>query len=129
MGIYFNIEPVSADELTTRVFSGEYQIALYELAPSGSSPTGLLEKFTSEYSGNPAGLSDPVYDAYVEAAYGANGVSACLSAEKYLNDACIFYPIYNTFAYYGVAPGVSGLRAFSFQSGIDFTGALFNEAE
>jgi oligopeptide transport system substrate-binding protein len=129
MGNYFNIEPVSSEELSSRVLSGDYQIALYSLSPDGDTPTDLLQLFTSESSENPAGLADPVYDAYISAAFQSDGLSACLAAEKFLNDTCIFYPIYYTDSYYGLATGVSGLYADSYSSWIDFSGGLIRSAE
>ena len=126
LGGYFNMEPVSRSELFSRVLSGDYQIALYELAPVGNSVGDLLELFVSGNPGNPAGFSSSVYDQYVRDLYGANALSSCLSAEKYLNDHCVFYPVFYTYSYYGLSQASSGISALPFRGGADFASALLN---
>ena len=125
MGNYFNMTPVSADELENRVFFGEYQIAFYALAPNGSTPISLLEQFSSAYSGNPAHLKDSAYDALVRSFYTeSNLLSACKSAETYLNTEGIFYPVCYDNAVYAAAPGVQGISIHPYGTGIDFIHAV-----
>lgn len=122
MGNYFNMTPVDADELASRVSSGDYQIAFYALEPNGSTPMSLLEQFaSSNEGGNPAHLKDASYDAAVASFYtDSDLLSACRTAETYLNTEGIFYPVCYGNAFYAAAPGVSGVVIYPYQSGIDF---------
>ncbi len=123
MGNYFNMNPVSEEELIQQVASGKYEIALYPIHVAGQDPFTLLSLFQSDSQSNPAFLKDPNYDAFLTAAgNGQNQGSFAqyVKAEKYLNEQCVFYPLYYESRYYATAPGISGVVFHAYGQGIDF---------
>ena len=126
LGYYFNMEPVDEDTLLSQVQNGEYQIALYPIRPDADGPEEILSIFCSDSTENPCGLADPQYDALLDAAQTAGGLSGLESlraAEQYLNDHFIFYPIYYQSRYYACGKGVSGIIFRPYNSGVDFISA------
>lgn len=123
---YFNMDPLSRDDLDSRVKSGNYQIALCPISPVGESPYDTLSLFAGSSGSNPARLNDPAYDAMLENAQKAEpGSAAALyaAAEKHLNDKAVFYPIYNEKHYYAMAKGVTGVLFHPYGAGVEFIGA------
>ena len=123
---YFNMEPLSQDALDARVRSGDFQMALCPISPAGDSPYDTLSLFTGSGTSNPARLNDSAYNAMLEKALEAPKGSAAglyASAEKYLNDRAVFYPLYHERHYYAAAKGVTGIRFLPYGMGIDFIGA------
>lgn len=125
-GQYFNMQPLSEDELESRVSTGNYTLAVYPLSPSSADPVDTLAMFLTSSSSNPACLSDPAYDALATAASGkseAEASAAAAEAERYLCGKAVFYPLYYGKNYYGTAKGVTGILFHPFLSGVDFLGA------
>ncbi len=123
MGNYFNMEPLSEDALAKRVANGNYDVALCPIRTKGQEPSQLLSLFQSDSESNPAFLKDPAYDALLASAESSKGnesLSHYVAAEKYLNDQCVFYPLYYESRYYAAAPGVSGVVFHPYDTGIDF---------
>jgi len=123
MGNYFNMKPLSQDDLSTQVSSGDYQIALCSIRPSGDGPKQLLSMFQSASASNPALLKNSNYDQLLKAAETQSGneaLSSYVAAEKYLNDQYVFYPIYYENRYYACAKGVTGIVIHPYDAGIDF---------
>lgn len=120
---YFNMEPVDTDTLTSRVASGNYQIALYALYPTADGPSNVLTKFKSTARNNPAGLHSSEFDTLLETAEQADSTSApaaYAAAERYLNEQAIFYPLFYESRYYAAAPGVTGIVFHPYNAGADF---------
>jgi len=120
---YFNIEPLSSDALAQRIKSGSYQIALCSIRPNSDGPLSALSLFQSDAVGNPAHLTDPAFDALLADAQKKTGTSAATafaSAEKYLNQQGIFYPLYYEKHYYARAKGVTGVVFHPYGAGVDF---------
>ena len=123
---YFNIKPVSLTTLASRVKSGDYNIAIYPVTPSADGPYAFLSTFMSSSAANPAGLKDSSYDAFVSSAQtqsGQKAAAAYASAEKYLNEKAIFYPLYYGKTYYAIAKGVTGIIFHPYGGGVDFINA------
>lgn len=123
---YFNMQPLSGDELKNRVAAGNYTVALCPLSPSSGERSSLLSLFASGAAGNPAGLSDAAYDSLADAAArsgGAQADAACAEAEAYLCGRGVFYPLYFENCWYASAKGVTGIVFHPFRSGIDFRDA------
>ena len=123
---YFNMEILDSSELISRVKSGDYQLAVAPVTKTGSNALSVLSQFASGYSGNPAGFKNTGYDALLEKAENSGGseaIQAYASAEKYLSDNAVFYPLYYGKHFYAMASGVSGIIFNSTQSGIDFINA------
>lgn len=126
MGNYFNMEPLASDKLASRIASGDYQVAICPIRPSGDGPAQLLSVFQSSNSSNPAHLKDTSYDALLKTAEtqsGKDALNSYVKAEKYLNDQCIFYPLYYESHYYASAKGVTGIVFHPYDMGIDFINA------
>lgn len=123
---YFNMKPVSRENLEARVKSGNFQIALYPIEPTGESPYDTLSLFAGSAGSNPAHLNDSAYDAKLGKAQRSEpGKAAGLyaEAEKYLNEKAVFYPIFHEKHYYAMAEGVTGIRFHPYGAGVDFIGA------
>ncbi len=123
MGQYFNMEPLSRTELERRVSSGNYDMALYPLQASGEEPQQVLSLFTSGREDNPAHLQSAEYDALLSSLHTLSSeemLARLVSAEKYLNDHAVFYPLYYESHYYATAPGIIGVIFHPYGRGIDF---------
>ena len=120
---YFNMDPLDNDTLAQRVKAGSYQIALCSIRPDSDGPLPTLSLFKSGAVGNPAHLRDSTFDAMLTDAQkqtGSAAVTAFASAEKYLNQQGIFYPLYYEKHYYATAKGVTGVVFHPYGAGIDF---------
>lgn len=120
---YFNIEPLSDDVLAARINSGNYQIALCPIEPDSDGPLSVLSLFKSGAKQNQVGLKDAAFDAMLtnaEKQSGSKAVSAFVSAEKYLNEQAVFYPLYYEKQYYATAKGVTGVVFLPYGAGVDF---------
>ena len=125
--IYVNLEPLSEDTLNNRVNIGDYQIALWCLAPSKDSPLECLKMFDSGTYGNPAKLKSPAYDKLIDLSAAKTNTEDILAplvaAEKYLNNMSIFYPMYYETTYYATWDSVDGIYFSPFDGTADFISA------
>ena len=123
---YFNMEPLTAEELASRVSSGAYQIAVCSITPESAGPLAVLNLFGSNSKNNPASLRSAGYDEYLynaERQSGAEAAASCAAMERYLNEQCIFYPLYYESHYFASAPGVTGIVYHPYGGGVDFINA------
>ena len=129
--VYVNVEPLDLETMEYRVGLGDYQIAFYPISPSRDNPLSTLERFTSDYSSNPAFLNHPAYDSLVEKASAKSStedvLTAMVAAEKYLNSYVVFYPIYYEMQYYATLSTVSGIYFSPFDGAADFTNCKYVE--
>lgn len=120
---YFNMEPLSDSELSARIQSGNYQIAISAIKPFSDGPLSVLSHFKSGAQDNPSFLQDASFDAMLTEASKKNGAEAAAAfaaAEKYLNEQAIFYPLYYQKDYFASAKGVTGIVFQSYGGGVDF---------
>lgn len=123
---YFNMEPLSEGELASRIAAGNYQIAICPITPEASGPLAVLDLFRSDNPSNPAGLHSAGYDetlSNAENQSGAEAAAACAAMERYLNEQCIFYPLFYESHYFASAPGVTGIVYQPYGGGVDFINA------
>ncbi|HBN80864.1 MAG TPA: peptide ABC transporter substrate-binding protein, partial [Ruminococcaceae bacterium] len=109
-GSYFSMEPLAPDELAKRVTEGRYQIALYGISPGQDG--ALLSLFLSDNNKNPAHLKSDEFDGLIQKAEQSGEKEAAANyakAERYLNDKCVFYPVYYKNSYFACAKGVTGI--------------------
>jgi len=129
--IYVNLEPLSESTLNNRVDIGDYQIALWCLAPSKDSPLECLEMFDSSTYYNPARLNSPAYDRLIDLSAAKTNTEDILAplvaAEKYLNNMSIFYPMYYETTYYATWDNVDGIYFSPFDGTADFMSATCTE--
>ena len=125
-GRYFNMDPLSEDELASRIAAGSFSAAIACFTPAGNDPVSALTAFSTGNSANVCHFSDTAYDDLLEQARRADGaakISACLSAEQYLADKAVFLPVTYSSQYFASAPGVSGFIFHPYGGGVDFTNA------
>ncbi len=123
-GKYANKTPVPRDELTDKISSGDYLIAIAPLRPDGESPADTLKLFMSDSEYNTAGLSEENYDTLISDIIRQpdnTSINKMIQAEKYLNDNGIFYPLYTESRYYASAENVSGIIFHPYGAEADFS--------
>lgn len=123
---YFNMTPLTDKELSSRITSGSYQIAICSITPEASGPLAVLSLFGGGNPDNPAKLRSNGYDEYLSNAEhqsGAEAAASCAAMERYLNEQCIFYPLFYESHYFASAPGVSGIVYHPYGGGVDFINA------
>ena len=114
LGIKCNIavEVVSESDLTARIKSNNYQIALSDVTYSANTAFGVLEQYTSTSADNIVNLKDKAYDNMVNdikhTASLTDTAEKTLKAEKYLIDSAVMVPLYTRQNYMGLAKGVAG---------------------
>ena len=121
---YFNMEPLSDNELASRVSSGNYQIAICSITPESSGPLAVLNLFRSDNPNNPAHLRSAGFDENLANAENQSGTEAavsCAAMERYLNEQCIFYPLFYESHYFATAPGVTGIVFHPYGGGVDLS--------
>jgi oligopeptide transport system substrate-binding protein len=120
---YYNMEPLSEAELTSRIRSGDYEVAITALHAEGSEPLSLLSQFTSGSKNNPAALQSKEYDkllAVTESSTSQTVLESCHSAEQYLIDHGVFYPLYEKPRCYATLSSLQGIVLHPYEQGIDF---------
>ncbi|MGX8709061.1 peptide ABC transporter substrate-binding protein [Caproiciproducens sp. R1] len=120
---YFNMEPLSEDQLASRIQSGDYQVALCPVQPASDGPLSVLSLFKSSEKNNPAKWKDSSFDAMLDSAEksgGADSAAIFANAEKYLNEQGVFYPLYYEKHYYASSKGVTGVVFHPYGAGVDF---------
>lgn len=122
-GKYINKNPVSRSELSDYIYSGDYQIVIAPLEIDGDSPLDTLELFCSDNSKNISGLSDNIYDSYINTIRknpDSSTLDIMIKAEKFINDNGIFYPLYLESRYYASAENVTGIIFHPYGAEADF---------
>lgn len=114
LGIKCNIsvEVVSDADLSARIKSKNYQIALCDVSYSANTAFNALEGYTSTSKDNIINFNDKNYDAMISdikhSASLTDTAEKTLKAEKYLIDSAVMVPLYTQQTYMGLAKGVSG---------------------
>ena len=110
LGIF--IEVLTPAELSKRVQSKNYQLALLPVTFSNNTAFHALEIFTSNSSSNFLSFRDKTFDNLVSSIKYAGGIDATakktLQAEKHLISSAAIIPLYEQMQYFGLAKGVSG---------------------
>ena len=123
LGYYFNMEPVSEKALKSRIASTSYQVAFLPLSVDSPFALDFLNSFKSENNKNVANLSSLEYDKLLNAALSStpkDSIKHLISAEKYLNDNVIFYPMYTQSRFFAHSKKLSNLIFHNYNQGIDF---------
>lgn len=123
LGYYINMEPLSRSELSQRVKSGNYQIALAPIRAENDGPMEILSLFSSDNPDNPVGLQSAEFDGYLSQAEDRplnEGVEYYVQAEQYLNNQAVFYPLCYEKRFFAAAANVEGIIFHSYDSGVDF---------
>ena len=128
LGNYFNITPLSEEELLSRVKNGNYKIALCPISFSGDDAYSLLSSFSSKSSKNYAHLESSLFDSLIDnCLFGENPLSFCKQSEEYLAKNFIFYPVFEEYSYYMSKKTVEGVSFFPYHTGLDFIQATYED--
>jgi len=114
----FNIAPLDAETYQSRIESGNYQAAVYNLSANGTSPVSVLGSFSS--SATPMILGSETYDE--ELKNSAFNMESYHALEETIMNKYIFYPVCYTSTHYAVSPFVKGVTVTP-DSGADFSQA------
>ncbi len=123
LGYYFNMKPMSKDEIEKSIRLSDYQIAITSITSETDDPIDVLSMFVTNDNENPCDMKDSKYDAMVSAAADApmnEKVEKYKKAEQYLNDVCAFYPLYYQDRYFASAKNVSSIIFYQHNSGVSF---------
>lgn len=121
---YYNMEPLSEEELNARIASGDFEAAILPVQASSQNPRSLLSLFHSDSKQNPALLNDSAYDKLLTISNTSTAQSVLKSeqqAERYLVEQGIFYPLYYETDHWAVAPSVQNATVLPYNGGIDFS--------
>lgn len=114
--LYCSLQLVNESNLSLRLRTGSYQIALATTTASGLSGAENLRAYTTGDANNVTGCSDPRLDAAVAAAL-AGGREALTAAEQQLRDVCPSVPLSFPRRYYGIAARDEGVGIRPFRGG------------
>lgn len=121
---YFNMKPLSINELKTQVRYGNYKIAFYPITPISDSIFDFLSMFKSDHPNNIFNLKDEQYDNIVNAiseSYGNDKLTKCEEAEEYIINNAIFYPICSESKYFVTNKNIEGLIFHKYLDCVDFS--------
>lgn len=122
-GGYFNKKPVPLSELKDRIEDGNFEAVIAPLTIQGNTPLSTLELFESTSKYNSAMFSSEDYDEMVSGIrknLTSSEAENIRSAEQYLLDNGIFYPLYIENRYYASAANVEGIIFHPFGAEADF---------
>ena len=125
-GLYYNMEPLEEEEYNQRISLGDFSAAIYALRPDSDGAYSTLSAFQSKSAGNIFGYSSSEFDTLLDEIArhsGEDAVNLSLQAENMLLEDCVFLPLYTGKHFYGMAPGVTGIRFLPYGGGVDFIAA------
>lgn len=107
------VEVVDEVTLSSRIGSGDYQLAFSDVSFSGDTALNVLSTFSSSGKSNFSFFTSKEYDKLVEKLRAANGEREFLTAlqdcEQFLLDSAVLVPIYKSQGSFALAKGVSGV--------------------
>lgn len=114
------LETKPESEIKSAVYSGNYDIALYPLTATASSPVSFLKSFTDN---NVTGFDEEKFSIALQNAQSANTAAACLECEKKLLKTHCYIPLFYESRYYATAKGVSGIQFHPGSGRVNFVNA------
>lgn len=103
------LETMSESELKSKVYSGDYDIALYPFQANSSSPVSFLQTFSKT---NLTGFDSDSFEVALNKAQASssnNIIANCQKCEKKLIDSYCYVPLFYETSYYGTAKGVENV--------------------
>lgn len=128
LSIYCGLELVSESELTSRLNSGSYQIAIGITVASGLSAAENLQSYTTGAAGNITGYSNEAFDRAVTAALHGSREEVS-AAESLLWEECPSLPLSFPHRYYGLAANVENVLVRPFYGGAYGSPFSFRQAK
>ena len=120
---YFNKEPVSLSVLKDRVSEGSFEAVIVPLTIQGETPLSTLEMFESSSEFNPSALMDENYDSLIQNVRknpATGTIDASRTAEQYLCDNAVFYPVFTENRFYASAGNVQNIIFHPYGAEADF---------
>ncbi|MDE6385735.1 MAG: hypothetical protein K2L36_06265 [Eubacterium sp.] len=117
------LETLTESELKAAVNSGEYDIALYPLTATASSPVSFLQLFTDS---NITGFDTSEFNSSLQnaqSADAANTAAACRICEEKLIASHCYVPLFYESSYYASAKGVTGVQFHPGSGRVSFVSA------
>ena len=115
------LETKPESEIKAAVNSGNYDIALYSLTATASSPVSFLKAFTDN---NVTGFDESKFTEALNNAQSANTAAACLDCERKLIDTHCYIPLFYESRYYANAKGVSGIQFHPGSGRVNFVNTI-----
>lgn len=127
LSVYLNLEMLPPEEYAQRLNSRDYDMALVEVRSTVNSPAGVLGRFMSGSTENPAAYASPAYDTAVASMAEAATVEemvqlAALAEDMLINDAVI-YPLFLSTDYFATGESVQGLEYSPYSGQVLFRNA------
>lgn len=108
-----SVNPLSSKDLSEKVYSSDYQIALFDIVYTDTTALNALARYTTNGRDNIVNYSSVNYDKLIlkvsEAKSESKRVKALAEAEKFLSDRCCIVPVCESEVYYAMGKGVSGI--------------------
>ena len=111
LAVFINLIPVTEEELSSAVSSGNYDLALVSITPQYDNPGAIFSLFTDPE--NVTGFYDAAFSKAVSAAVKEEDFTAMAEtfsvAEQMLLQATPALPLFYETSYFAVSPRISGL--------------------
>ncbi len=124
IGIGITIENKTYSEIEKAVSSGNFQIALTGIETSFESAVDFLASFKS---GNKFRFASEEYSAIIDRLLEVEGeqelLGGCFTAENYILQQAVCYPLYSRSSRFVTAEDVDGISIFNSENNVDFIGA------
>ncbi len=124
IGIGITIENKTYSEIEKAVSSGNFQIALTGIETSFESAVDFLASFKS---GNKFRFTSEEYGAIIDRLLEVEGeqelLGGCYTAENYILQQAVCYPLYSRSSRFVTAEDVDGISIFNSENNVDFIGA------
>lgn len=128
LAVSVNIQEVSRDELSSRLSSGDYHVALVPLKASANLPADILGRFRSSSVQNQTAYHNEVFDQTLDSAISSHNKQTVLQqyekAETILMDDAVIYPLLVETSYFVLGPNVEGLAFYPYGGKIMFRDAV-----
>lgn len=118
-GLFVTLTAVSAEELTTKLQSGAFDLALCSMHNATLGTLETLEQFGSDRKTVYSGLCGKSYDKLLEQAK-VDDLTAQRACEDYLRQQGIVIPLFYQKGYYAYRDAITGLSISSFNNCLDF---------
>ena len=115
------LETKPESEIKYSVNMGDYDIALYPLTATASSPVSFLKSFTDN---NVTGFSKSKFETALKKAQSSNSESDCLNCEKKLLSTYCYIPLFYESRYYATAKGISGVQFHPGSGRVNFVNTI-----
>ncbi|MDE5605422.1 MAG: hypothetical protein K2I73_07555 [Eubacterium sp.] len=115
------LETKPESEIKSAVNTGNYDIALYPLTATASSPVSFLKSFTDN---NVTGFNESKFEAALKKAQSSNSTSDCLNCEKKLLNTYCYIPLFYESRYYATAEGISGVQFHPGSGRVNFVNTI-----